>query len=284
MRGNNLIILLVALVFGGLAAILARNWLVSHTQSTAAAGTIVIAAAPLAFGAEITAEKVREIPWNSGAILEGAFATEQELLKDGRRMALATIAKNEPILRSRITAPGQRATLSSMLDPGKRAVTVRVDDVRGVAGFIQPGDRVDVVLIRTEAESRSNESSSDVILQSAKVLAIDQATGERTEQPTIAKAVTLEVNPEDAQKILLASNIGRLSLILRQPVEAAADQVHRVTERDLSGMPRPAAAAVVPVAETPPPVAPAPSRMKQITIWRGMVAKDYETPVDLARQ
>src|ERR1700720_3999304 len=138
MRGNNLIILLVALVFGGLAAILARNWLVSHTQSTAAAGTIVIAAAPLAFGAEITAEKVREIPWNSGAVLEGAFATEQELLKDGRRMALATIAKNEPILRSRITAPGQRATLSSMLDPGKRAVTVRVDAVRGGAGFIQP--------------------------------------------------------------------------------------------------------------------------------------------------
>ena len=284
MRGNNLIILLVALVFGGLAAILARNWLVSHTQSTAAEGTIVIAAAPLAFGAEITAEKVREIPWNSGAPLEGAFANTQELLKDGRRMALATIARNEPILRSKVTAPGQRATLSSMLDPGKRAVTVRVDDVRGVAGFIQPGDRVDVVLIRTEAESRSSESSSDVILQSAKVLAIDQVTGERNEQATIAKAVTLEVNPEDAQKILLATNIGRLSLILRQPAEAGADQVHRVTERDLSDTPapRPSTAVVLPVAQTPPPVAP--SQLKRITIWRGMVAKDYETPVDLARQ
>jgi pilus assembly protein CpaB len=286
MRGNNLIILLVALVFGGLAAILARNWLVSHTQSTAAEGTIVIAAVPLAFGTEITAEKVREVPWSSGAPLEGAFINTQELLKDGRRMSLATIARNEPILRSNVTAPGQRATLSSMLDPGKRAVTVRVDDVRGVAGFIQPGDRVDVVLIRTEAESRSNESSSDVILQSAKVLAIDQVTGERTEQPTIAKAVTLEVNPEDAQKILLATNIGRLSLILRQSAEAASDQLHRVTERDLSDTPapRPSAAAVLPVAQTSPPIAPAQSRMKRITIWHGMTSKDYDTPVDFARQ
>jgi pilus assembly protein CpaB len=284
MRGNNLIILVVALVFGGLAAILARNWLVSHTQSTAAEGTIVIAAAPLAFGTEITAEKVREVPWSSAAPLEGAFTTTQELLKDGRRMSLATIARNSPILRSNVTAPGQRATLSSMLDPGKRAVTVRVDDVRGVAGFIQPGDRVDVVLIRTEAESRSHESSSDVILQSAKVLAIDQVTGERTELPTIAKAVTLEVNPEDAQKILLATNIGRLSLILRQPAEAGGDQVHRVTERDLSDTPAPRPAAAAPVAQAPPPAAPAPSRMKRITIWHGMTSKDYETPVDLARQ
>ena len=95
-------------------------------------------------------------------------------------MTLAAIARKEPILRSKITAPGQRATLSTTLDPGKRAVTVRVDDVRGVAGFIQPGDRVDVVLIRTEAESKSGEGYSDVILQFVKVLAIDQITGERT--------------------------------------------------------------------------------------------------------
>ena len=71
-------------------------------------------------------------------------------------------------------------------------MTIRVDDVRGVAGFIQPGDRVDVVLIRTEAKSKSNDSYSDMILQSAKVLAIDQITGERTEKATIAKAVTLK--------------------------------------------------------------------------------------------
>ena len=211
MRNNNLIILVVALVLGGIAAVLARNWLANHARSSqAGVGTIVVAAAPLAFGAQLTAQNTTEIPWSTAVLPQGAFATKQALLKDGRRMALALIARNEPILLSKVTAPNQPATLSSMLAPGKRAVTVRVDDVRGVAGFIQPGDLVDVVLIRTEAESRSNESYSDVILQSAKVLAIDQVTGERTEQPVIAKAVTLEVNVEDAQKILLAANIGRL--------------------------------------------------------------------------
>jgi pilus assembly protein CpaB len=290
MRGNNLIILSLAILLGIVAAVLARNWLARHASSNQAAiGTIVVATKPLTFGSQLTADNTLEIPWSKAALPEGAFASKEALLKDGRRMTLALIAKNEPILRSKITAPNQPATLSSMLTPGKRAVTVRVDDVRGVAGFIQPGDLVDVVLIRTVAESRSNDSYSEVILQSAKVLAIDQITGERTEQPTIAKAVTLEVGVEDAQKILLATNIGRLSLILRQPAEAVADSVHRVTERDLDNRPEPAqipvqAAPVVAVAPPPsppvvrpakPPVAP---REAQITIWHGMKSQEYQRP------
>jgi pilus assembly protein CpaB len=280
---SNMLVLAVAIVLGGIAAVLARNWLVSHGPSEQArAGTIVVAAAPLAFGTQLSTENLKEIPWSTGAFPDGAFASTKNVLNDGRRMALAAIARNEPILRSKITAPGQRATLSSILDPGKRAVTVRVDDVRGVAGFIQPGDRVDVVLIRTEAESRTNEGGySDVILQSAKVLAIDQITGERTEQPTIAKAVTLEVTPEQAQKILLATNIGRLSLILGQPEEVAADPAQRVTEADL-GNARPAPKPVVVAAPVQaPPAAPPPpqSRMKRITIWHGLKPQEYERPI-----
>ncbi len=291
MRRNNVnvIVLGVALVLGGIAAVLARNWLVSHNRSNAAqggTGTIVVAAAPLSFGTQISPENVKEIPWSTSALPEGAFSTKQALLKDGRRMVLASIARNEPVLNGKITAPGQRAALSSMLDPGKRAVTVRVDDVRGVAGFIQPGDLVDVVLIRTEAESRSKEGYSDVILQSAKVLAIDQVTGERTEQPTVAKAVTLEVGAEDAQKILLATNIGRLSLILRQPAEANAQPVRRVTERDLGDAPpapkpvMPVAAPVKAKAPPPPPPKPAASRTKRIVIWHGMKEQEYQRPID----
>ena len=163
-------------------------------------------------------------------------------------------------------------------------MTVRVDDVRGIAGFIQPGDLVDVVLIRTEAESRSNESYSDVILQSAKVLAIDQVTGERTEQPVIAKAVTLEVNVEDAQKILLAANIGRLSLILRQPAQASNDAVQRVTEQDLGDAPMLSKPIVTPLPPpavvAPPPVArPVAARTRRITIWHGLKAEEYERPI-----
>lgn len=292
MRGNNLIILGVAIVFGAIAAVLARNWLASHARSSqSGVGTIVVASAPLTFGTQLTAENTTEIPWSTAVLPQGAFATKQALLKDGRRMTLALIARNEPILRGKITSPNQPATLSSMLAPGKRAVTVRVDDVRGVAGFIQPGDLVDVVLIRTEAESRSNDSYSEVILQSAKVLAIDQITGERTEQPTIAKAVTLEVGVEDAQKILLATNIGRLSLILRQPAGTSNDDVRRITERDLGNAPPerkvaaqlPPAAAPVMQAPAPVPAKPAPTRPRrveaQITIWHGMKSQEYERPL-----
>ena len=282
MRRNNAIVLVIAVVLGAIAAVLARNWLLSHgrtNQVQAGAGTIVIAAAPLAFGAQLSRENLKEIPWGTTALPEGAFAATQEVLSDGRRMALASIARNEPILRSRITAPGQRAALSSILDTGKRAVTVRVDDVRGVAGFIQPGDLVDVVLIRIGAETKTKEGYSDVILQSAKVLAIDQITGERPEQPTIAKAVTLEVSAEDAQKILLGTNIGRLSLILRQPAEANSEPVHRVTEHDLGG-PALDPAPISPVIAEPPAPQPARARTKRIAIWRGTQQQVYDRPID----
>jgi pilus assembly protein CpaB len=289
MRRNNATVLVIALVLGVIAAVLTRNWLVSHSRAKLAqeAGTIVVAAAPLGFGTQVTSENVKEIPWNANALPEGAFATKQELLSGGRRMALVSIAPNEPVLRARVTAPGQRAALSSMLDPGKRAVTVRVDDVRGVAGFIQPGDRVDVVLIRTEAESKLKEGYSDVILQYAKVLAIDQITGERPEQPTIAKAVTLEVSSEEAQKILLATNVGRLTLMLRQPAEANAEPVHRVTENDLGGPPKPVAPPPAPVVHVqvpppppPPPPKPAAPVTKRIVIWHGMKDQAYDRPIE----
>ena len=289
MRRNNATVLVIALVLGVIAAVLTRNWLVSHSRAKLAqeAGTIVVAAAPLGFGSQVTPESVKEIPWSANALPEGAFATKQELLSGGRRMALVSIAPNEPVLRARVTAPGQRAALSSMLDPGKRAVTVRVDDVRGVAGFIQPGDRVDVVLIRTEAESKLKEGYSDVILQYAKVLAIDQITGERPEQPTIAKAVTLEVSSEEAQKILLATNVGRLTLMLRQPAEANAEPVHRVTENDLGGPPKPVAPPPGPVVHVqvpppppPPPPKPAAPVTKRIVIWHGMKDQAYDRPIE----
>ena len=289
MRRNNATVLVIALVLGVIAAVLTRNWLVSHSRAKLAqeAGTIVVAAVPLGFGSQLTPENVKENSWSANTLPEGAFATKQELLSGGRRMALVSIAPNEPVLRARVTAPGQRAALSSMLDPGKRAVTVRVDDVRGVAGFIQPGDRVDVVLIRTEAESKLKEGYSDVILQYAKVLAIDQITGERPEQPTIAKAVTLEVSSEEAQKILLATNVGRLTLMLRQQAEANAEPVHRVTENDLGGPPKQVAPPPAPVVHVqvpppppPPPPKPATPVTKRIVIWHGMKDQAYDRPIE----
>jgi pilus assembly protein CpaB len=251
-RTSNVVILFIAIVMGIIAAVLARTWLQSQQHASTATGTIVVATAPIGFGATISDDKISEIPWAAKSMPEGAFATKQQMLKDGRRVALTPIERGEPVLRAKITAPGQRGSLSTLLDEGKRAVTVRVDDVRGVAGFILPGDRVDVVLIRTEAVA-SGQSYSELILQNVKVLAVDQLAGQQPDQATVvAKAVTIEATAEEAQKVLLATNIGRLSLILRQPGEAHSAAGRRITERDLSNMPAPPPA--------PPPTLPRPPK------------------------
>jgi pilus assembly protein CpaB len=148
---------------------------------------------------------------------------------------LAPLARSEAVLKSKVTGPDQRASLSALLDQDQRAVTVRVDDVRGVAGFVLPGDRVDVVLIRTVERPNSRpENISEVLLQHIKVLAVDQLVNERQETPTVAKAVTLEVTTEQAQKVLLATNIGKLSLILRQSGASDPTVVRPVSEKDLA--------------------------------------------------
>ena len=237
MRRGNLLILLLAVVMGGIAAFMARNWIQAHaTVNTAAPlGTIVVASAPLSFGVTLSRDNVTEIAWASPQLPDGAFASRDQLLKDGRRAVLSPVGKNEPILSSKITGAGQRASLSALLEDGKRAVTVRVDDVKGVAGFVLPGDRVDVLLIRTANRPGGGppESFSDVMLQHVKVLAVDQLVNERQETPTIAKAVTLEVSTEQAQKVMLATNIGKLSLILRQQGEYEPKTARRVNESDL---------------------------------------------------
>ena len=114
----------------------------------------MVASAPLAFGVTLSHENVMEVPWAAAQLPEGAFSSLDQLLKDGRRAVLSPVSKNEPILKSKVTGAGQRASLSALLDDGKRAVTVRVDDVKGVAGFVLPGDRVDVLLIRTAPKLR----------------------------------------------------------------------------------------------------------------------------------
>ena len=134
---------------------------------------------------------------------------------------LTAIEANEPILSSKITGPGQRATLSAMIADGMRAVTIRVNDVEGVAGFVLPGDRVDVALTRQGDKSAS--TSTDVVLQNVKVLAIDQIADERADKPSIARAVTLEVDTNSAQKLALASPVGTLSLMLRKAGEATSE-------------------------------------------------------------
>jgi len=271
MRRGNMIVLLIAIVVGGISAFMARGLLQPQPVAQPAPPvegptTIVVAAVPLKFGTVLTKDNTVELPW-PGPKLRAAFATKEELLNEGRRVVLTPLERHEPIFRPKVTGSGGRATLSSLLEEGKRAVTVRVDDVLGVAGFVLPTDHVDVVLIRTETRSNgATETYSDVLIEHVKVLAVDQLSNEQSERPTVAKAVTLEVTPEQAQKITLAANIGKLSLILRQAGETNPSMARRISDKELG------------LQEIPKegPVAAAPVGTATVEIVRGNEGHKYE--------
>src|SRR5262249_52381889 len=137
--------------------------------------TIVVASKSLRFGNELGTMSLRELPWPEDAVPTGAFSKISDLLSGPRRVVLTPIDASEPLLATKTTGPGQRATPSAALTDGMRAVTIRVNDVEGVAGFVLPGDRVDVALTRQNDKG----ATTDVVLQNMRVLAIDQTADER---------------------------------------------------------------------------------------------------------
>lgn len=242
LRTSTILMGVFAVVFGLLAVFVAQSWLSRQAelrvrsaepvkQPPQATRTVVVAAAPLRFGSALAANALREVAWPEGAIPAGAFATIAETLGDGRRIVLSSIEANEPVLASKITGPGQRATLSAIIQPGMRAVTVRVNDVEGVAGFVLPGDRVDVMLTRHQEKEAS---TTDVVLQHARVLAVDQIADDAMDKPAVVKAVTLEVDSLAAQKVALAASLGTLALSLRKAGEAEVVATRRVSLSDLA--------------------------------------------------
>jgi pilus assembly protein CpaB len=233
MKPIRLVILGIAIMLGLIATYFGRIIIDRSVPVVTSLPTtsVVVAVSPLQFGSVLSEENVAEIPWPAGALPEGAFQSKAELLTPGRRVVLAPLQKNEPILNGKITGANGRASLAALLDPGMRAVTIRVDDVRGVAGFVRPNDRVDILL----TQSTGGSAVADVLLKNVKVLATDQIANERQEGPAVAKAVTIEVNTEQAQKLVLAQGIGSLSLILRQPDAVAETSSRRVTLADLGG-------------------------------------------------
>ncbi|WP_352556426.1 Flp pilus assembly protein CpaB [Mesorhizobium caraganae] len=241
MRANTFIMIVLAGVFGVLAVVLANIWLANQRNAMASSegvprDTVVVASVPLKFGDTLSADKLQEIAWPAGAVPAGAFKTTKDLLAgEGSKQALQPIGTNEPVLATKITGPGQRATLSAVLGEGMKAVSIRVNDVLGVAGFVFPGDRVDVLLTRTVRDDGTDKSFVDVLLQSIKVLAVDQVADESKDSPTVVKAVTVEVSTKDAQKLTLAAGAGQLSLALRQAAASKGETTERITTSDLNG-------------------------------------------------
>jgi len=231
-----------AVVFGLLAVFIAQAWLNNQASMQAknfeankksvAMQTVVVAKQPLRFGTELTASMLQEEPWPVASMPAGAFTKISDVLHGGRRVVLTAIEPNEPVLSLKITGPGERATLSALVKPGMKAVTIRVNDVEGVGGFVLPGDRVDVVLTR---QIEKGSATTEVVLQNTRVLAVDQSADERAAKAAVAKSVTLEVSTVEAQKVWLASSVGNLSLLLRKAGDVAETKSRKITLNDLSG-------------------------------------------------
>jgi pilus assembly protein CpaB len=151
-----------------------------------------------------------------------------------KRFALLAMGVNEPILAAKISAPGAGASIAALLTDGMRAATVRIDDVSGVAGFVQPNDSVDVLITRNVPNAGAADSQvTDVLLQNVRVLAIDQEAKNSDGTPKLARSATFEVSPLDAQKLALAQKTGQLSLVLRKPGEQNNPVVETVSMNDL---------------------------------------------------
>jgi pilus assembly protein CpaB len=296
--------IVVALVLAAGAALLARSWIsgqVARQEQTTVVQqmeltTVVVATAPLRFGNELLREHVKVIEWPATALPEGVFQNIDDLIDSERpRVVLQSIEVNEPILLTKVTGPGERASLSTIISEGMRALTIRVNDVAGVAGFVLPGDRVDLLLTR---EVIKDQPITDVLMQNVRVLGIDQKADSPEATPDVVKAVTIEVTVEQAQKITLAASVGQLSLALRDVANVDSEPVRTVSLRDLNisealvtpnppimadlpslddegTMPAPAPEpipALVPMAVQPPPA----EEFGTIGITRGLARQEYK--------
>ncbi len=260
MRLNTIITLGASAAFGLLAVFLARGWINSAVKNELGQANpenaqqvkrsvpttpILVADMELAFGDVLTPDAVRLVEYPEDSVPVGAFSDLAMLLgEQGERVVLSTLTLNEPILGHKISGPDGKASLSARIRPGYRAVAVRVDDVSGVAGFVVPGDIVDVIYTRepeSAANKRSNSAASnyvsDIILQNISVLGVDQNQSNKTAEANIARTVTLEVKNEDGQVLNLAMEYGTLSLSLRGVGEIQPEKSQRLRLSDLGSAP-----------------------------------------------
>lgn len=294
MRTNTLVTLGASAAFGVMAIVLARGWIKGAVEDefrqvpTARAeqttlpqrpaipmSSVVVANADLLFGDQITPDVLRVVDMPEGTVpiealsdLSEIFTPDYDALENGAMIALADIKMNEVILPHRVSGLGGRGSLSARIRPGYRAASIRVDDVTGVAGFVVPGDLVDVQYIsEPNPDADIQNFRSDIILQSIRVLGVDQAQNRRQDAPNVARTVTLEVSHMDAQALAVAQSQGRLSLVLRAVGEALPSTTRSLNSRELDARANSGSAAKKPkrpVKVTPKTAPPAVANIKVI--------------------
>lgn len=226
----------------GLGAVLAARVYMSTGRDDAPAvketgsTPVVVASQPLARGFKLQGAVLKVAHYPADAVPQGAFRTIPEAASGpgGARIALKDIAANEPILADRVSGAGGRSNLASSLGEGMRAVSLRANDVAGVGGFVLPGDRVDVMLTRSQDNNQPETSLTQVLAENVRVVGVDQSDDQSADKPVVVKAITVEVTPDQAQAITLAQAVGALSLALRQISDQSPLGRRTMTLADLS--------------------------------------------------
>jgi len=280
MKNKRAVIMMALAVVLGLAAVaLAASWLLNAPNTRS--GRIVVAGADIDIGQRLAPEMFKLVEWPSDSVPKGAFTDPAKL---GGRVLRSSVLAGEPLSEAKLAPAGTLGGLSALITEGKRAITVRVNDVIGVAGFALPGNYVDII-VSTETVPDPNatnpshareRSISKIVLERILVLAVAQEVSRDETKPKVVNAVTLEVTPEQAEMLDLARSVGTLSLALRNQVDPAAGATLGATKDSL--LPAPPAAAPVRQAAQParPRVhqvrAPAPPRRDCIPVINGLHA------------
>jgi pilus assembly protein CpaB len=216
MRNKRLIIAVTGAIFCGLIATLSVSRYLANAQAyTKSLGSVVVAKVTIPLGSKITAEQVTTAQIPNGSKPEGAFQSIDQVVG---RVAITNIGVRDPVTESKLAVAGAPGGLPAVIPEGFRAMTVKVDDVVGISGFVMPGSFVDVVAVVVPSQQSSTQGPvSKIVLQNIKVL----ANGANLDQPkdgreaTRVQAVTLQVTPEQAERLALASNEGHLQLVMR---------------------------------------------------------------------
>src|SRR4051794_25349351 len=212
-----LTVMAIAIVFGLAAVVFASRWLL--TQPGSSSGRIAVAAADISLGQRLTPEMFKLAEWPADSVPKGAFTDPQKL---GGRVLKSNLLMGEPVSEIKLAPAGTVGGLSALITEGKRAITVRVNDVIGVAGFALPGNYVDIIVsTQKDAADRNGreQNISKIVLERILVLAVAQEVSRDETKPRVVNAVTLEVTPSQAENLDLARSVGTLSLALRNQVD-----------------------------------------------------------------
>lgn len=234
MRNKRLILVLAGAVFFGLLATLSVTQFLVRARGNSETTRAVVAKVAIPLGSQIIAEHLTTLNFAKGTTPEGVFESPDKLVG---RVSVVNISANEPVTETKLAPEGTAGGLSAVIPEGYRAMTVKVDDVVGLSGFVMPGTLVDIVVV-IEPPSDKNASRdpiSKIVLQNIKVLASGQnidAPKNKREAESV-KTVTVQVTPAQAEKLALASTEGKLRLMMRNAADQNDEQTPGATRQSL---------------------------------------------------